>query len=576
MAWVSCQKEPVSATDPLPFPMDANKDLSVSPGDDFFAYCNGGWLKANPVALERSFGGVLFDGETSIARREKELRESDPYVASFFRMLDQMHAHPEASEAFLEQKIAAIPKPASYEEAFRTVGRLLKEGVNTLAEIKISNVDGKVVLALLPILSKDYSLHARSGSQALDWILDELGVAPENVIMYSQLGPLFEALKGLSLDQLYAVMQDGQRKMFQAYVRDEGLSEHARETVRREGRLLFNYPISYHLAQKYVPESKKQEWMGKVMEVKNAFRNRLLNADWLSETTRLYAVEKLDAMQCFVATPDQWYLDCIPDIEPCSTFVEMAYLLQSAKNKISLKLVGGTDFFTRMMLDSMQTANNEEVPADLTMCNAYYLPQANFYVIYPALLLPPILSEDVSAARQYALFCCVGHEITHGFDNSGSKFDKYGNKHNWWTVADVMSFEDRCKALVNCYDHLVIDPDLYPDAYGNGTRTLGENIADLGGFLAALDAYKAYLERNGYFGEVYKAQLRRFYEGFADIWCVRYNQEKWNLLLNTDVHSPARHRVNGVVMNTDLWYELYNVTRDNKLYLPPERRSYIW
>ncbi len=169
-----------------------------------------------------------------------------------------------------------------------------------------------------------------------------------------------------------------------------------------------------------------------------------------------------------------------------------------------------------------------------------------------------------------------GHEFTHGFDTLGSRYDKDGNQRNWWTVADQMAFEERRESIIQCYNHLELDPQRAPGVYGNGDRTQTENIADLGGFLAALDAYKALLEEQGYIGELYDNQLRKFYECFAHTWCVQYDDAKFNILKDSDVHSHARLRVNGVVMNTDLWYELYKVDRNNYLYLPPERRTYIW
>ncbi|MBO6028442.1 MAG: hypothetical protein J6P75_04455 [Bacteroidales bacterium] len=101
-------------------------------------------------------------------------------------------------------------------------------------------------------------------------------------------------------------------------------------------------------------------------------------------------------------------------------------------------------------------------------------------------------------------------------------------------------------------------------------------MADLGGFLAVLDAYKLQLEKDGFHGEAYDNQLRKFYESYAHAWCVQYGEEKFSVIQKTDIHSHARLRVNGVVMNTDLWYQLYDVDRNNYQYLPPERRARIW
>ena len=121
-----------------------------------------------------------------------------------------------------------------------------------------------------------------------------------------------------------------------------------------------------------------------------------------------------------------------------------------------------------------------------------------------------------------------------------------------------------------------LDPQRAPLVFCDGKRTLSENIADLGGFLTALDAYIARLDAQGFTGETRNEQLRKFYEAYAHLWCVQYGYAKFEVLKNSDLHAHARLRVNGVVMNTDLWYELYNVDRNHLLYLPPERRAYIW
>ena len=184
--------------------------------------------------------------------------------------------------------------------------------------------------------------------------------------------------------------------------------------------------------------------------------------------------------------------------------------------------------------------------------------------------------EGVSEACYYAAFVMIGHEFTHAFDTEGAKFDKYGKNVNWWTVADLMAFQDRKQNLIRTYSNLELDPVRAPLVFCDGERTQTENIADLGGFLAVLDAYMARLDSQGFKGESRNDQLRKFYEAYAHAWCIQYGDNKFDILKKSDLHSHARLRVNGVVMNTDLWYELYDVTRDHKLYLPEERRAYIW
>ena len=185
-------------------------------------------------------------------------------------------------------------------------------------------------------------------------------------------------------------------------------------------------------------------------------------------------------------------------------------------------------------------------------------------------------ADGMSEACYYAVFSIIGHEFTHGFDNNGAQRDKYGEEKNWWTVADMMAFQDRKQNLIRTYNSMELDPKRAPLVFCNGERTQSENIADLGGFLAALDAYMARLDQQGFTGETRNEQLRKFYEAYAHVWCVQYGQKKFDILKGSDNHAHGRLRVNGVVMNTDLWYELYNVDSNNILYLPPERRAYIW
>ena len=233
--------------------------------------------------------------------------------------------------------------------------------------------------------------------------------------------------------------------------------------------------------------------------------------------------------------------------------------------------------FTIRLTGGMTNSSGDFVPLDLTMVNALYAPNDNSITIYPAMLLPPMMPADnFSEACYYAAFSIIGHEFTHGFDNNGSKWDKYGEQKNWWTVADRMNFEERSANLVRTFNLLELDPEREPLFFCNGTRTLGENIADLGGFLTALDAYQARLDQQGFTGETRNEQLRKFYESYAHLWCVQYGQNKFEILKHEDVHAHARLRINGVVMNTDMWYNLYNVNQNHLLYLPVNRRAYIW
>jgi predicted metalloendopeptidase len=192
------------------------------------------------------------------------------------------------------------------------------------------------------------------------------------------------------------------------------------------------------------------------------------------------------------------------------------------------------------------------------------------------MMLPPVTMPEASEAYAYGAIVIAAHEITHGFDSEGAKYDSDGRLRNWWTVADNMAFKDKQKLLIQCFNTLEYDPLNYPSKFGDGERTLTENIADLGGFMITLDAYLKRLDEQGFTGENRTAQIKKFYEAFAHIWCAKYSPEKLQNIITSDIHSHARLRTNGTVMNTDMWYDLYDVDRDNILYLPQERRTYIW
>ena len=296
----------------------------------------------------------------------------------------------------------------------------------------------------------------------------------------------------------------------------------------------------------------------------------------MSETTRYNALEKLDKMMCFVGCPDNWYSECLPDLSQCKSLLEAVHKLCKANALLHKKLIGTSDVFSNAITFASMDAKGLPVANDLAFVNAYYLRGFNSFVILPAMMLPPVTMPEASEAYAYGAIVIAAHEITHGFDSEGAKYDSDGRLRNWWTVADNMAFKDKQKLLIQCFNTLEYDPLNYPSKFGDGERTLTENIADLGGFMITLDAYLKRLDEQGFTGENRTAQIKKFYEAFAHIWCAKYSPEKLQNIITSDIHSHARLRTNGTVMNTDMWYDLYDVDRDNILYLPQERRTYIW
>lgn len=589
-AVVACQKDyPIpSATDSLPSPQAfaSGKDASVDPGDSFFDYCNGAWLKEQEPHPAWTMGG-MYDGNISMQQRVEQLKQTVPSIGRFYQLLDNIYSQPEKELAFIDAKKASVKMPESKEEAFRAIGKMMAEGVPfPMMQFYLFWDDAQLKGVLVPPTSSlqtdeegNYHLIPLAATKAdaapaATCIIEGMGMNPDSFLTDPALEPYWEAFWNKPLDYLYDFMVDNW-DYFRLFAAE--IPAITKEYAQSQARTSLSYTISYYFAQQFVPQSLKDKYLGITKEIQASLRKRIENVEWMSTTTRQNALDKLDHYGLFVGYPDQWYTDCVASYDGCETLAEAVCRGNQGILRLKSHLLGGSDVFSYNITQSFMNSSHEMETSDLTMVNAMYAPDYNCILIYPAFLLPPVMpDEGVSEAFHYAAFVTIGHEFTHGFDTRGSAYDKDGKMHNWWTVADKMNFDDRKQNLISCYSKMLLDEGRDASAYCDGNRTQTENIADLGGFLAVLDAYKARLEKQGFTGDNYMEQLRKFYEAYAYSWRVQYNDEKFQILIDSDIHSHARLRVNGVVMNTDLWYELYNVNRDNILYLPPERRTYIW
>jgi putative endopeptidase len=205
--------------------------------------------------------------------------------------------------------------------------------------------------------------------------------------------------------------------------------------------------------------------------------------------------------------------------------------------------------------------------------NAYYNPSSNEIVFPAAILQPPFFNLEADDAVNYgAIGAVIGHEIGHGFDDSGSTFDGDGVLRNWWTDEDRAEFEQRTGNLVAQYS--AFQP--FDDLQVNGEFTLGENIGDLGGISIGLLAYQLSLEGkeapviDGLTG------VQRVFLGYGQVWRNKYREETMRLLIGTDPHSPSMYRANGAVRNVPEFYAAFDVAETDALYLAPEDRVKIW
>ena len=608
--FTACSKDEAeeipSATDPYPYPADytANKDLSVHPGDSFYDYCNGTWLKNHPIPDDpnKTLGGI-YAAKEAMEERVEEVKKSVPDISHFFTLTDHMHDYSKESRDYITAQMAKYKKPATKEEAYRTLGKMFKDGIDVVHLSLIWDKD-KLKAVILPaskvIDTEQYIQQLQSqerrslsvtraggGETALTLLAEGMGIDPTMLQMSeAEILRWNDFWESYTLDDLYQMMRDSWL-FYKAYADEAGMAEYNKtlpgeqqatlKSLSNDARLELNYVMSYHLQQKYLPQSLKDKYVNITKEIQSALRKRIERVEWMSETTKNNAIDKLNHCRMCVAFPDTWHKECLPALADCKTLVEALHRLKAANAQLMTKLVGTDDIFTDRLMGAMKSSSGDLMPTDLSLVNALYMPDDNSITIYPAMLLSPLMpSDNVSEACYYAVFTIIGHEFTHGFDNSGAEWDKYGAHKNWWTVADRMNFEERSANLVSTFNLLELDPERDPLFFCDGKRTLGENIADLGGFLAALDAYQMRLDQQGFTGETRNEQLRKFYESYAHLWCIQYGENTFEILKHNDVHAHGRLRINGVVMNTDLWYDLYNVNQNHLLYLPAKRRAYIW
>lgn len=290
-----------------------------------------------------------------------------------------------------------------------------------------------------------------------------------------------------------------------------------------------------------------------------AYRESIQNLDWMSDETKAKALEKLASFTPKIGYPDKWkdYSSLEVKADDLVGNIQRARVLNHYREVDKLgKPVDRSEWFM-----SPQTVN------------AYYNPPMNEIVFPAAILQPPFFILDADDARNYgAIGLVIGHEIGHGFDDQGSKYNGAGELANWWTEDDRAHFEERTQALVNQYSGF----EALPELYVNGELTLGENIGDLGGAAIALRAYE--LSLDGKEAPVIDGMSgrERFFLGLAQVWRSKYRPEATELRVKSDPHSPPVYRVNGVVRNLDAFYETFNVAAGDGHYLPPEERVHIW
>ncbi len=312
---------------------------------------------------------------------------------------------------------------------------------------------------------------------------------------------------------------------------------------------------------KQFPPAAKARMQVLVANLIEAYRRDIQSLEWMSPETKKKAFEKLDKFTPKIGYPDKWRDYSALEIrrdDPVGNF-KRTNAFESARQLAKL----GKPVDRAEWLMTPQTVN------------AYYNPGMNEIVFPAAILQPPFFDLAADDAVNYGgIGAVIGHEIGHGFDDQGSKYDGEGNLKDWWTELDRKEFDARAKKLIEQYD--AFQPPDAPGQHVNGALTIGENIGDLGGLTIAYKAYRIALGKNeapdldGLTGD------QRFFIGWAQVWRGKYRPAELIRRLAVDPHSPFEYRCNGVIRNIPEFYKAFGVKEGDKLWLSPEKRVQIW
>jgi putative endopeptidase len=659
-------KKPASTTN-IGDVLDSHIDKQVQPGDDFFSYTNGGWLKKNPIPASESGWGIFNLVEDENFAQLKKISEDASLIKSgagtpsqqigdfFFAGMDEASIEKQGYEPLASElgKINLINTP---EELLNVITQFQKNGVSPAYSVYVSqdmknsgvnrvyiaqgglglpdrdyyfNTDsttksirneyanhiqrslnmiyldsGKAVkmsLAILKLETELASAHKQlaelrdpyanynvkqlatlvkeNPSSSWDVSLNSLGLKADTIIVgqplfFKKLDGLLkttpiETWKGYLTWQLVANFSPYLSKAFaqENFNFYDKTINGTKEQRPRWKRVLeaqedaLGDAMGQLFVKEYFPAKTKKRYDNLVEQIVISYREHIQKLDWMTDSTKAKAIRKLNAITRKVGYPEKW--------------------------KDYSRMNISRESFCKNVIESNQWRFNHEAeklnkPVDRTewsmtpqTYNAYYNSSNNEIVLPAAIFTSPgYRDEDIDDAVIYGYVgaSTVGHELTHGFDDEGRQFDEVGNLKNWWTKSDEVKFKAKANKLVEQFNKMTV----LDNKHVNGKATLGENIADLGGIVIALDAFKKtkqYQEGRTIQG---LTPLQRYFMGYAYGWMQTRTPEKLASQLLTDVHAPIFLRVNGPMTNCDEWYKAFNVLPTNKLYRDSTSRVRIW
>lgn len=404
-------------------------------------------------------------------------------------------------------------------------------GVKGVTELSVSQVD--------PI-------------KEVEKIINSLPV--ENQIAYMQWS-LIDRAAGYLSDDLVAQNFDFYGKTLSGKQTNQPRWKRAVSTVNG----VLGEAVGQMYVEKYFPAAAKERMVQLVKNLQTALGERIRNLEWMGDSTKIKAIEKLNSFYVKVGYPDKWRDYTGLNIE---------------KDSYWANVKRATEFELDYMLSKAgKPVDRDEWGMTPQTVNAYYNPTTNEICFPAGILQYPFFDMNADDAFNYgAIGVVIGHEMTHGFDDQGRQFDKDGNLKDWWTAEDAKRFEERAQVMVNFFDSIQVLPGIN----ANGSLTLGENIADHGGLQVSFQAFKNATKdaplpvKDGFTPE------QRFFLSYAGVWAGNIRDEQIRLQTKSDPHSLGRWRVNGALPQIGAWYDAFGIKEGDPMYLAPEKRVSIW
>ena len=313
--------------------------------------------------------------------------------------------------------------------------------------------------------------------------------------------------------------------------------------------------------EKYFPAAAKERMTKLIKNLQIALGERIAAQDWMSDSTKVNALLKLNTFYVKVGYPDKWIDMSKLAIDPSKSYYENLLACRKFWNEYEIDHMAG------------KPVDIDDWYMDPQTVNAYYNPTTNEICFPAGILQVPFFDMTADDAFNYgAIGVVIGHEMTHGFDDQGRQFDKDGNMHDWWAASDGEQFKARTDKYADFFSAIKVLPDLN----ANGRLTLGENLADHGGLQVAYAAFKNATKNNPLPVIDGLTPDQRFFLAYAGVWAGNITEAEIRNRTKSDPHSLGRWRVNGALPHIDAWYEAFGVKPGDKMYIPKEQRLPLW